>query len=680
MADTKTLKPSVADRQKKKLKSSKRSPIQNPSVVLPVIRTLNFQENEGGQKITEDDEDPAMDEDPEEQQQEDLEDDVEDESQPPVITDEKAKKSTKRVAKESTGESPMKNSSVVNVTNKAQVQMEFLESVDAKAIQKFETFIKKCRANEIEIDRVAYIKEHVLTTIAMFLQPIDIKFTDWKSYSDEEFFRVLFRAFGPADGHEKDAVYLEPVERMIYAAKNTHFRINFETPASYADYVSKILKIYGEFVDGEFSADDEVQMAKAILDHLPDHAEGKEKITIKTIRDEVMLEAKADRNTVKKVLLKITGSALNAITAHRAAKRYGLLSTSDQKKTTYTAEEKFAYKERKQAEAIARRAGQNKTNPTEPVVNPNKDGKEKAGCKGCGKLHSGTCNLAQHPDYNKETKPWKESTKGIAWAAKGQATLPALMCLDPKDQATWKPPPKPAPKANQNKTSESIDVHTEYLNSVTDITNDPYKHLLPCTINFHKHRIHCRGLMDTGAEHANYMSGELAAKLKYIGMQVQEQRSRVYGATSSLACIEIKEKIIVPVTFYNEKTFCEEAMRLEFHIMEECKYDIIIGLKSIKMYDLIFKSESLFRCKENTNLQPFVRPLVRPETVVPGQDAVLNPSGRNSMLGGTQKVEHMSKFIDQIEEANGIPFKDENPPWERVVDGDEQFTGIPEKL
>jgi hypothetical protein len=79
------------------------------------------------------------------------------------------------------------------------------------------------------------------------------------------------------------------------------------------------------------------------------------------------------------------------------------------------------------------------------------------------------------------------------------------------------------------------------------------------------------------------------------------------------------------------------------------------------------------------SFEPLVGTLARPEPVVLGQDPVLITSGRDFMLGGTQKVEHMSKFIDREEEAEGIPFKDESPPWERMADGDEQFTGIPEK-
>jgi hypothetical protein len=283
-------------------------------------------------------------------------------------------------------------------------------------------------------------------------------------------------------------------------------------------------------------------------------------------------------------------------------------------------------------------------------------GEKPPACTGCGKTHAGVCVLIDHPDYNKEAKSWSESMKGKMWAAKGKTTLPYNRCLDPADQAKWTPPPSgTATTATANTTkpkSESNDVHIKYLNTlktINDIKNDPYKHLLNCKLHYLKHRIHCRALMDTGAEHANYMSGELAARLKFIGVGVQEIRSRVYGASSSLACIDINEKIIVPVTFYNEKTFCEEKLMLEFHIMEECKYDMIIGLQDIYRYDLVYKNESMFRIKENIMRLPLVGPFARPEPVVPGQDPVLVPSGRISMLEETRKVEHMSKFISREE-------------------------------
>ena len=52
-------------------------------------------------------------------------------------------------------------------------------------------------------------------------------------------------------------------------------------------------------------------------------------------------------------------------------------------------------------------------------------------CWGCGRIHEKTfCALAKHPDWNWQNVPWNESTKGIAWAERGETSLPANETLD----------------------------------------------------------------------------------------------------------------------------------------------------------------------------------------------------------------------------------------------------------
>ena len=40
----------------------------------------------------------------------------------------------------------------------------------------------------------------------------------------------------------------------------------------------------------------------------------------------------------------------------------------------------------------------------------------------------------------------------------------------------------------------------------------------------------------------------------------------------------------------------------------------------------------------------------------------------------------MSAFIDRVEDATGIPFKDEEAPWQRVADQTEPESGLPTKV
>jgi hypothetical protein len=261
----------------------------------------------------------------------------------------------KRLSDPAPGESPSrkKQSHTVNITNKAQIQLEFLESTESKAIAKFETFIKKCRANKQTVDMLAQIKPAVIETIGIIFKANGIK--GWKLYSDEEFFRSMFRTFGSTEGTEKDAVHLEPVERMMHAFKNIPFRMDVHETASYADYMTRVIKIYKEFPDGEFSDEEEILMAKAMIENLPNFSEGAEKFIVKAIRDEVLLDNKANRKTVMMAINRIALVCSNVMTTHRMALKYQLYSIGNSKKKEYSAAEKLAYK-LKQKEAEARNA------------------------------------------------------------------------------------------------------------------------------------------------------------------------------------------------------------------------------------------------------------------------------------------------------------------------------------
>jgi len=71
------------------------------------------------------------------------------------------------------------------------------------------------------------------------------------------------------------------------------------------------------------------------------------------------------------------------------------------------------------------------TVPNRGTTNP----KYKSGfwqcCWGCGRIHDKLfCALVKHPDWNWQNVPWNESAKGIAWAEKGETSLPANETLD----------------------------------------------------------------------------------------------------------------------------------------------------------------------------------------------------------------------------------------------------------
>jgi hypothetical protein len=85
--------------------------------------------------------------------------------------------------------------------------------------------------------------------------------------------------------------------------------------------------------------------------------------------------------------------------------------------------------------------------PSKPGVGGAATDMNKSGvleCKGCGReKHSrDMCSLAGHPDFNTENCWWGQSSKGKAWAARGERYLPKelarTLTTQPTDQQ--KPP------------------------------------------------------------------------------------------------------------------------------------------------------------------------------------------------------------------------------------------------
>ena len=65
--------------------------------------------------------------------------------------------------------------------------------------------------------------------------------------------------------------------------------------------------------------------------------------------------------------------------------------------------------------------------------------------------------------------------------------------------------------------------------------------------------------------------------------------------------------------------------------------------------------------------------------VVPDQSTEPSPVSRIQQLAQLWQIDHMSKFIDQVEDLDGIPLidGDDESPWQRVTDQLFPDTGIP---
>jgi hypothetical protein len=89
-------------------------------------------------------------------------------------------------------------------------------------------------------------------------------------------------------------------------------------------------------------------------------------------------------------------------------------------------------------------------------------------CKGCGRKNhvKDMCNLAQHPDFNTENCWWGQSSKGKAWAARGERYLPKELART----LTTQPTDQQKPPANKGKLAS---IHmSETSNILTNSRND----------------------------------------------------------------------------------------------------------------------------------------------------------------------------------------------------------------
>jgi hypothetical protein len=96
------------------------------------------------------------------------------------------------------------------------------------------------------------------------------------------------------------------------------------------------------------------------------------------------------------------------------------------------------------------------------------------------------------------------------------------------------------------------------------------------------------------------------------------------------------------------------------------EYDLIIGRPSIQKFGLLDK------LKEHlTGPRHLETPLVPP------MESMRSTSGSHQRLSNLRSLEHVSKYIDPIEPATGIDFKEVDAPWQREINDEPVMTGPP---
>ena len=184
------------------------------------------------------------------------------------------------------------------------------------------------------------------------------------------------------------------------------------------------------------------------------------------------------------------------------------------------------------------------------------------------------------------------------------------------------------------------------INLVSDSTEAT---TVPVTLTFQNHSLNVRALIDTGALHANYISEETARAFKALGAKPVNSRVRVCSAFKG-KCNSASEKLALFVTITNEVTNELETDVLEFTVIET-DYDMIIGRPSILAQNLVYKLLLQFTYAPMSLPSNVLVPPACDQSCL-GPDKACNPRERIQKLATIRRKEHMSAFIDRVEDAS----------------------------
>jgi hypothetical protein len=209
------------------------------------------------------------------------------------------------------------------------------------------------------------------------------------------------------------------------------------------------------------------------------------------------------------------------------------------------------------------------------------------GCRGCGRNHGGgakRCVFRNHPDWNTEhqTKTWSESDKGKAWAARSlpQFELPHNMTLSGQ---RYDPPDIPkSSKPKQGK--DDFDIIASML--TTKILNE----LVPMQLTSATTSIPIMSLIDTGAIQANYLSEEVAKRLK---VNPKGQETIVSSGMNRVGSLKSKGSCDVTLSYFNELSKSTETIDIVTNILD-ILFDLIIGKPTLKEHKILQKVHDQF--------------------------------------------------------------------------------------
>ena len=590
-------------------------------------------------------------------------------------------------------------STVVNVN----FQTVRLASTDPEAIRRFHQNRLNAEDRGILLNRDEYIDPPVKTAILLGFHEKKIKNTEkWTEMTDETFFRNMHKCFGEIIVTTKNTSDLDLLIELI--KKITYDFDPTRTSCQWSPYVIEFEAAKATY---PIPTSDEGKVVTAAVENLR-HSDEKSRFAACVIEIKRCLTLELSSLTTLQIYYQklVEWSEHVKLSIAEVRKFQIPAEIFTQAKVGGSQRERprkgklLPYHEwqEKQADKVGKRKAS--AGEEMPAAYTKKAKDDQAPCKGCGKNHNGVCKLeSYHPDYNHSSLPWKDSEVGKKWAEHSKfpsTTLPARFTLDGRkwneDKKCWEEHNDSVSKQDKQEKGKGKNKKackpdsTECLtcqdcNTLAADNDDNFT--VPVKLLTTTHALNTRILVDTGALHANYISEQIATELADHGAKVLEMNAQVCSALEG-QCSKCKGKLKLRMQFCNDITNEIDIIQTDFTIVDMRKrFDVIIGRPSIIEHGLLQKFYKHFTSNHGSPTGGSQMPSLQQGRSVfcePDHLQETSPVSRIQTLSQVWQVEHMSRFIDKVDDTDGIPFVDEETPWQRVSDGEEPTSGIPRDL
>ena len=526
-----------------------------------------------------------------------------------------------------------------NVIAAAQIKM--LDKLSKGALETWSNNMRVTRLG-VRVRHVEYINPSLFSDISIYTA-MRTKFDkppgDWTSWSLEDLVKVL-NATNHRSEETKFIGTLEALKDMDWEQSTSDLSIQ-----GVMDQMQKVRKTHGDI---DLSNDELTALINEIKRKLrSDKVREEDRNYNKNIAE--MLDTNVKKkmiNTLTQVVVAIgdynqeTRDMMEAVIARLG--HVGHFRVRDRKPTP----KPDGYKRKDQRDNNA---------PSKKPKTDQRAGEGAESCKGCGRFHKGDCEMRNHPNWNKSSKPWAESEMGKAFLAlkEGESwtKLPVKFQLS-KDQKKLDP-------YNPKERYKKLKVFSINLNNTVNNEQATTK-WIP------------KGLIDSGALNGGpYVDYKLAMKLFKFNKNsfniVNTKKVKISVPFGGLSNCNTSIRLCIQLSHKNNSVMINE----DFIVAKDLGHDVIIDEDTIKKYQLTRVFDDYFtdvKSKENVNFNicdcNHCETCQEPRPAGAGSAGIPHPPS----IAAAIKLDSLDSH-DHGEEFTEVHIKDLLPTEEDVDDG-----------